>query len=164
MSYRKYSKEDATVLEYVLEFGEEHIDEDTSKKKDFVVGDTVEIVAEGRWQGTVGVVVYTAYNMYRVEPYNEPYWNNPANICKLGLFSDAELKKIKKKPEWSTVYTGKEFEFKPSAGMKSGHELNIVMTKTNVGKSKIVIPDEAEKLRGLFSGGVGKLTSKRGKK
>lgn len=153
MSYRKYSTKNASVIESIIEFDEEFVDDVTDKKKGFSVGDTVEIVVDGKWKGVCGVVVYAAYDNYRVEPYNDPYWNNPANICKLGLFVDSDLKKIKKKAGWSTVYTGKE---NAVVGMASNTILNVAVAKQGGGKSVI---DENDKLRKLFSGGVGKLVS-----
>ena len=146
MSYRIYSKKDASIVDSVLEFDETYVDDVTDKKKDFAVGDTVEITHEGKWKGICGVVVHAAYNMYRVEPYNDEYWNNPANICKLGLFSDNELKKIKKKPKWSTVFTG------------NGSVVGVSRVSAAVESPE---DKEADKLRKMFSGGVRKVTEKK---
>lgn len=142
MSYRIHSKKDANVVESILEFDEKYEDKVTDRKKDFQIGDAVEITVDGKWKGVVGAVVYSAYGLYRVEPYNTPYWNNPANICKLGPFSDAELRKVAKKSGWSTVYKGGE---SPEAGV-------VRVSKVESSSKKVESNSEAEELRSMFSG------------
>lgn len=147
MSYQIYSKEDALKVVGVLEFDESHVDNDNTKKPPYEIGDTVEIIREdSKHFGIQGVVVYTAYGTYRVEPYNDSYWNNPLNVAKLGPFTANELKKIKKKSNWSTVYKGGNVQ----AGVS---RINPEDLKVSSGGD-----DEIKRIRKAFSGGASLVT------
>lgn len=111
------------------------------------VGDSVRIVREGKHKGKIGVVVKAHFDTVVVEPYNDPYYNNPQNITKLGPFSQKEVEKVKRPKGASTEYTGEyvasipemEVEKESAAdalGLDDGFKIQTKPTKRGDKKAK----------------------------
>ena len=72
--------------------------------EEIVVGETVRIKAEGPHNGKIGVVIHSAYGTVSVEPYNDPYWNDPRLLTKLGPYLYSQVEKVKRPKGASTEW------------------------------------------------------------
>lgn len=110
MSYAKaFSKQDPEKPVDLFTIYPSDEEDDDCVIDGLAVGDSVRML-RGRREGAIGVIVRAAYGSYVVEPYNDPYFNNPRNLTKLGPFCGKELVKVKRPKNASTVYVSPSFQ------------------------------------------------------
>jgi len=145
MSYAIYDPKNPDSLANLLTFDESHVDNSTEPKAKYEVGDTVAInVYNHKHNGKICVVIKENYGCYVVEPYNEPYFNDPRHLTKIGPLLHSDLVKVKKPKGASTVYVPVE-----KSNTLSPISQSELRDLERGGKKEKA---EVEKLRGLFSG------------
>lgn len=122
----------------------------------FKAGDVVQIARKGsKHDKKVGVIVRVTGSSYIVEPFNDPYSNNPDNRSKTGPWFDSDLEPARKPRGASLVYVPPE----DNADTVPVSELLEELSVKPQTKAKAV-SEKATKIKQAFSGSGNSLITK----
>lgn len=111
-------------------------------EEELTVGDSVKMLT-GRREGKIGVIVRASgYGTYIVEPYNDPYYNDPRHLTKLGPFTANELVQVKRPKGASTEFVAPvkvsvESESDENAELRSKLDDGFTIKGAKRGKGKV---------------------------
>lgn len=130
-------------------------------KMKFKVGDVVQIIKKGcRHHEQIGEVVQASNGSYRVEPYNDPYYNDPACKSKTGPWFESELKKAKKPRGASLKYVPPK---KTEDVLSAAELVQELSEKPEKPKKQTAKQKRNAELKKAFSGSGNSLVTKLGK-